>query len=109
MADTLRNRITAIPAALSRMNSAGTGIPLSSGGALNGPLGIALAFNGDILAMNSGDGNMVEITPFGQQVAVKAVDVSGQGAGTLFGLAIAPNNNGVYFVDDGNNTLNLLH
>jgi hypothetical protein len=32
-----------------------------------------------------------------------------QGAGTLFGLAIAPGGEGIYFVDDGNNTLNLLH
>jgi hypothetical protein len=108
VADTLRNRIAAIPAALVRFNSAGTGITVSAGGALNGPLGLAMAFNGDILAVNAGDGNMVEITPFGQQVAVKEVDVSHQGAGTLFGLAVAPNN-GVYFVDDGNNTLNLLH
>jgi hypothetical protein len=30
------------------------------------------------------------------------------GAGTLFGLAVAPNGSGVYFVDDGNNTLNIL-
>ena len=52
---------------------AGTGITVFSDGALNGPLGIALAFNGDILVVNSGDRNMVEITPFGQQAAVKAV------------------------------------
>jgi hypothetical protein len=109
VADTLKNRITAIPLALIRTNSAGTGQTISQGGALNGPLGLALAFNGDLLAVNSNDGNMVELAPGGQQVAVKAVDVSGQGAGTLFGLAIAPNNAGVYYVDDGNNTLNLLH
>jgi len=30
------------------------------------------------------------------------------GSGTLFGLAAAPNGDGVYFVDDGNNTLNTL-
>ena len=52
---------------------------------------------------------MVEIRPGGRQVSVKAVDVSQQGGGTLFGLVIAPNQKGVYFVDDGNNTLNLLH
>jgi hypothetical protein len=32
-----------------------------------------------------------------------------ESAGTLFGLAIAPNGNGVYFVNDGNNMLYLLH
>jgi hypothetical protein len=31
------------------------------------------------------------------------------GAGALFGLAIAPEGNGIYFVDDGENTLKLLH
>jgi len=31
------------------------------------------------------------------------------GAGTLFGLTIAPMNAAVYFVDDGTNALNLLH
>jgi hypothetical protein len=109
VADTLANRIAAIPGALIRFNNAGTGSTIFQGGALNGPLGLAIAPNGDILTVNSNDGNMLEITPGGQQVDVKAVDVSNQGAGTLFGLAIAPNNNGVYFVDDGNNTLNLLH
>jgi hypothetical protein len=52
---------------------------------------------------------MVETTPAGTQVAVKAVDVTGAGAGTLFGLAIRPNGQGVYFVNDGNNTLDLMH
>jgi len=94
---------------LFRGNSAGTGTTLSEDSALNGPLGIATAPGGDVLAVNAGDGNIVEITPAGKQVAVKAIDVSRQGGGTLFGLAIAPNGNGVYFADDGNNTLNLLH
>ena len=109
VADTLPNRIAAISSALFRMDDAGTGVTISQGGALNGPLGLVTAPNGDILAVNGGDGNMVETSPGGQQVAVRPVDVSNQGGGTLFGLAIAPNNHGVYFVDDGNNTLNLLH
>jgi sugar lactone lactonase YvrE len=107
--DTLQNRIAAIPFALFRIDDAGTGVTISEGGALKGPLGLATAPNGNILTVNSGDGNMVETTPGGEQVAVKPVDVSHQGAGTLFGLAIAPNSHGVYFVDDGNNTLNLMH
>jgi hypothetical protein len=54
---------------------------------------------------------MVETTPFGAQVAAKLVDNTGSppGAGTLFGLAVVPGGSGVYFVDDGSNTLNLLH
>jgi sugar lactone lactonase YvrE len=109
VADTLQNRIAVIPNALFRLDDAKAGITVSEGGALNAPLGIALAPNGNILTVNGCDGNMVETTTGGRQVAVHSVDVSGQGAGTLFGLAVAPNGNSVYFVHDGNNTLNLFH
>ncbi|HEX9012746.1 MAG TPA: hypothetical protein VF813_04495, partial [Anaerolineaceae bacterium] len=64
---------------------------------------------GDILETNGGDGNLVEVTPAGVQVAVKGIDSTNTGAGTLFGLAVSAAKNGVYFVNDGNNTLNLLH
>jgi hypothetical protein len=106
VADTVGNRITAITIPLLRGASSGTGDTLSEGGGLNAPLGLASLIDGDILAANAGDGNMVEINLLGQQVAVKNVDVSGAGAGTLFGLAVALN--GIYYVDDGNNTLNVL-
>lgn len=109
IADTLANRIAAIPDAATRTTSAGTGITISGGGSLNGPLGLTIAPNGNVLTVNANDGNMVETTPEGTQVAVKAVDVTGTGGGTLFGLAIRPNDHGVYFVNDGNNTLDLLH
>ena len=60
--------------------------------------------------MNSGDGNMVETSPSGAQVKVKFVDLNGPpGAGDLFGLAVRPQVAGVYFVNDGTNTLDLLH
>ena len=49
VADTLANRITAISDALTRKNSGGTGKVISSGSALNGPLGLILAPNGDLL------------------------------------------------------------
>ncbi len=109
VADTLQNRIAVIPDALFRLEDAGAGITVSQGGALNQPLGLAIAPNGDIITVNGGDGNIVETTAGGKQVAVKGIDVSDQGAGTLFGLAIASNAKGIYFVDDGNNSLNLLH
>jgi sugar lactone lactonase YvrE len=108
VADTLVNRIAAIPNALTRPGSAGTGNTVSVGKALNGPLGLAIAPNDNILTVNSNDGNMVETTPGGAQVAVRAVDTFGGGAGDLFGLAVAPEGNGVYFVNDGNNALYLL-
>jgi hypothetical protein len=108
VADTQANRIAAIPNAVMRGGTAGKGTTISSGGALNGPLGLAIAPNGDILTVNAGDGNIVETTPGGSQVAVKMIDTSGQGGGTLFGLAITGNRKGVYFVDDGDNTLDTL-
>jgi hypothetical protein len=111
VADTLSSRIAAIPHALMRSTSAGRGTTVSQGGALNGPLGLAMAPNGHILTVNSGDGNIVETTPSGLQAATMTLDSSGSppGAGALFGLAVAPGGSGVYYVDDAANTLNLLH
>jgi hypothetical protein len=109
VADTLDARIAAIPDATFRMTSAGAGVTVSVNGSLNMPLGLSVAPNGDILTVNGGDGNIVETTPGGAQVATKTLDGTGGGAGLLFGLAIGPGGTGVYFVDDGPNTLNLLH
>jgi hypothetical protein len=110
VADTLQNRIAAISNALLRTDDAGAGVTVAQGRALKQPLGLAIAPNGDILTVNSGDGLMLETTPGGQQVGARFVDVSHSrnGAGTLFGLAIASNAGGVYFVGDGNNTLNIM-
>jgi hypothetical protein len=90
------------------------GTTVTVNGALNDPLGLAVAPNGDILSTNGGDGNLVETTPAGAQVAVKMLDTTPappgpKGNGTLFGLALTPGGTGVDFVDDGNNTPNLLH
>jgi hypothetical protein len=111
VADTASNRIAAIPDALDRHHSALTGADVSANGALMGPLGVALAPNGNILTVNAGDGNIVETTPSGAQVAMKTLDTSGAppGSGALFGLAVAPDATSLYFVDDATNTLNLLH
>ena len=109
VADTLPNRIAAISNAVFRRKSAGTGRTVSVGVNLNQPLGLALAPNGDVLSVNAGDGNIVETTPGGSQIAVKNIDTSGAGAGTLFGLAFTLDHKSIYFVDDGDNTLDLLH
>ena len=111
VADTASNRIAAIPNALEREHSALTGVDVSANGALNGPLGVVLAPNGDILSVNAGDGNIVEMTPSGAQVATMMLDSSGDppGSGALFGLAVAPDGSSLYFVDDATNTLDLLH
>jgi DNA-binding beta-propeller fold protein YncE len=111
VADTLANRIAAIPDALFRSFSAGTGFTVTRGGHLNNPLGLVIAPGGDILTVNAGDGNLVEVTPFGAQIAVRQLDSSGSppGSGALFGLAVKPGHDAVYYVDDATNTLNLLH
>ena len=114
VADSVGNRITAIPAALVRSNSAGTGNMVTKRGKLNTPLGLAITPNGDVLTVNAGDGLIVETTPGGKQVASFLLDnsvtpPSPPGAGALFGLAVTPNANGVYYVDDAANTLNLFH
>jgi hypothetical protein len=109
VADTVANRIAAISNAVFRISSTGTGKTVSSGGSLNSPLGLAIAPNGNILTVNAGDGNLVETTPAGSQVNTKMIDTSGMGAGTLFGLAVKSGDKGIYFVDDGDNTLDLLH
>ena len=108
VADSLNNRIAAIPFPLIRQSSAHTGTTIARGGALNDPLGLTVAANGDILTTNGDDGNMVEITPDGLQVSKNMLDSSGSppGAGALFGLVtVGPN---VYYVDDATNTLNLF-
>ena len=111
VADTLNNRIAVIPDPLDRTTSAGTGFTLSAGGSLNGPLGLVVAPNGHILTVNGNDGFITEITRRGDQIATALLDNTGgppPGVGTLFGLAFDPMI-GVYFVDNGTNTLNVLH
>jgi hypothetical protein len=76
---------------------------------LNDPLGLAVRpDNGDILTVNGNNGFLVETTPAGVPVGHGLMDHSGTppGNGALFGLATAPQ--GLYFVDDATNTLNLL-
>jgi hypothetical protein len=111
VADTLASRIAGIPDAVFRGSSDGTGFTVTRGHHLNSELGLAVAPGGDILTVNGGNGNLVETTPFGAQIAVRGLDRSGSppGAGALFGLAVRPGHDAVYFVDDATNTLALLH
>lgn len=107
VADTVASRIAAIPDALTRRHPiGGGGITIASGAPLNGPLGLAATPGGDLIAANGGDGNLVEVAPSGAQLA-RTVEPAG--GGTLFGLAILRGHEGIAFVDDGDNTLRLLH
>ena len=107
--DSLSNRIAVISDPLTRTGSAGAGVTLTAGKELNDPLGLTRAPNGDLIAANGGNGNLVEVTQTGKQIATKTVDTGGgppPGAGDLFGILAVPDK--IYFVDDGTNTLDVL-
>jgi hypothetical protein len=109
----LANAVNAIPDALTRTTSASTGTVLTSGGQLANPLGMVLAPDGDLLVANATNGKIVEVTPAGKQVGeYYADDDIGQdppGNGDLFDVAVTDSGTGVLFVNDGTNTLELLH
>jgi len=107
VADSLNNRIAAIPVPLTRDTSAGTGATVTQGGSLNDPLGLTVA-NGNILTVNGNNGFLVETNSDGEQIKKILLDSSGKppGAGALFGLIDV--NGSVYYVDDATNTLNLF-
>ena len=109
VADSLENRIAAIPDAANRTSTAGIGMTVTKGPSLNDPLGLTVNPNtGRILTVNGNNGLLVVIGETGAQVGRGLLDNSGTppGSGALFGLATAPE--GLYFVDDATNTLNLL-
>jgi hypothetical protein len=117
VADSVNSRISAISDAPGRTSTAFTGNVVTSNGFINDPLGLTIAPNGDILTVNGGDGNIVDTTPAGAQVAHRLLDntvtlpppPTPRGGGCLFGVAAAPGGTGVYFVDDCDNTLKFLH
>jgi hypothetical protein len=110
VADSVNNRIVAISDALTRSSSTHADKNLSSGGSINDPLGLFIAPNGNILTANGTNGDIVETTPGGSQIAHKSVDnTGGTGAGCLFGLTVVPHMKSVFFVDDCGNTLDQLH
>jgi hypothetical protein len=110
VADSLNNRVAAIPDPVSRVTSAGTGATVTRGGGLNDPLGLTVTPGGNILTVNGNNGFLVETTPDGEQIRKKLLDSSGNppGAGALFGL-IDVVGVGIYYVDDASNTLNLFN
>jgi hypothetical protein len=100
--DTQINSVSAIPQALTRTSAltAAAG-NLSAGGALDAPLGMTLAPNGDLVVVNGNNGNAVEITPAGRQLATKTLVKNG--AGDLFGIITT--GDGLLVVNDGTNAL----
>jgi hypothetical protein len=106
VADTQTSAISAIPAALTRTTAVtAPSSTIAVGGALNAPLGMTLAPNGDLVVVNGNNGNAVEVSPAGKQVATKMVVKNG--AGDLFGLATT--SSGLLLVNDGTDALDLYH
>ena len=105
--DTLTDAVSAIPDARTRTGAVtATGSTVSAGGALDAPLGMTLAPNGDLLVVNGNNGDAVEITPAGEQLTTKALVKNG--ADDLFGIIMAPAGNGILIVNDGTNALDEL-
>ena len=110
VSDAVENRIVAIDGAASRSDSAGTGRTVTRDGLLQRPLALAATSNGHILACNGKNGEVVEFDPAsGAQLSAQWVDSnqaqSPPGNGDLFGLAMAPDGSGFYYVEDDTNML----
>jgi hypothetical protein len=104
--NTLTNSVSAIPQALTRTGAiTAIGGSLSAGGALDAPLGMTLAPNGDLIVVNGNNGNAVEITPAGTQIAVRTLVKNG--AGDLFGIVTTQD--GLIIANDGTNTLDQVN
>jgi hypothetical protein len=102
--DTLTNSVSAIPQALTRTSSVtAAATTVSMGGALNAPLGMTLAPNGDLVVVNGNNGNAVEITPAGRQLTTKTLVKNG--AGDLFGIITTQAGDGLLVANDGTNAL----
>ncbi len=110
VSDATANRITAIPDALTRDQSAGVGKSVTKDGMLRRPLAMTFAPNGRLLVTNGQNGQVVEVDPVsGKQIKARWIDPdkaqTPPGSGDLFGIALTPKGDGFYFVEDENNTL----
>ena len=104
-------QIVAIQSVVLRADSAGAGTTVSKNGALKGPPGHAIAPKGDVLTVNSGDGNIVETTrPVSRSQRKRSTPPVGSppGAGALSGSP-SRRTRGVYFADDATTELDLRH
>jgi hypothetical protein len=110
VSDATGNRITAIWDATTRDHSAGVGRTVTKDGLLQRPLAMAWAPNGHLLVTNAQNGQVVEVDPVsGDQIKARWIDPNKAqkppGSGDLFGIAMTPEGDGFYFVEDENNTL----
>ena len=104
------NTLYAIPTAATAVAPVYTSV-VYHGSALVSPENVVInPLNGDLLVVNGGNNNLVEITPTGRVVATINL-AAHQPAGALFGLAAttdAAGNLVVYYVNDNENSLHAL-
>jgi hypothetical protein len=110
VSDALANRIAAVPDAVNRTTSAGTGRTVTEGGLMRRPLALAMTPQGHLLVTNAVNGEVVEIDPrTGKQLYAQWINTdeaqSPPGNGNLFGMVMTPDGKGIYFVNDDVNTL----
>ncbi len=82
-----------------------------SGSPLNYPVSSALLYNGDLILGNTGDNNMVEISPSTGAVVGTPSSVDTGAAGAIFGIATSGTSlatQKIYFNDDNNATVYVL-
>jgi sugar lactone lactonase YvrE len=108
--DAIGNRVTEIDDPTTRDSSAGVGRQLTADGFLHRPLAMVTAPNGHLLVTNALNGQVVEIDPAtGKQLYARWIDTdkaqSPPGNGDLFGIAMTPEGDGFYYVQDDVNTL----
>ncbi|WP_438391540.1 hypothetical protein [Caballeronia sp. DA-9] len=108
--DAIGNRVTEIDDPMTRDTSAGVGRQLTADGFLHRPLAMVTAPNGHLLVTNALNGQVVEIDPStGKQLYARWIDTdkaqSPPGNGDLFGIALTPEGDGFYYVQDDVNTL----
>jgi hypothetical protein len=110
VSDAIGNRINVIEEPLTRETSAGVGRQLTADGLMHRPLAMTTAPNGHLLVTNALNGQVVEVDPMsGKQIYARWIDTdkaqSPPGSGDLFGIAMTPQGDGFYYVEDDVNTL----
>jgi hypothetical protein len=110
VSDAIGNRVNEIEEPMTRDTSAGVGRQLTADGLLHRPLALVTAPNGHLLVTNALNGQVVEIDPVsGKQVYARWIDAdkaqTPPGNGDLFGIAMTPEGDGFYYVEDDVNTL----
>jgi len=108
--DGLENTISAISDATTRTSSAGIGRLVTHDGLLSWPLAMTWSPEGHLIVCNGKDGRAVEVDPVaGKQIYARWLNTnqaqSPPGNGNLFGIAMAPDNSGIYYVMDDVNTI----